>query len=446
MKSVIRHVRRAAVLLEGDNLSDEQLLAAFVQQRDEAAFEMLLRRHGSMVLGVCRRILGNVHDSQDAFQATFLVLVYKADSIRPPGLVGPWLYRVAYRTAWKAKSMNARRRARERKAAIPVEAPADRQQNELAEVLDRELSRLPEQYRNALILCELEGRSRKDAAQLLGVPEGTLSSRLAAVPPATITATVHAAMLASEGKAAATGLVAALTKGVLMAMFLEKLRIVTGMLLVVAALGVNFGPGLYRSAADEPPAPKKVEKKTIEKKVDTVDLLPVVYMPLPTAVGLDKEGRVVVKQRWNHSELSQTPDGRKTFTITPGEIKILGTFPVEKVRFFDMQGNQLEPAAVRRKLQTERLALLFPELANAPKPDPFTLRLFKEDLLVLVIPPELARHANTSPAGAPPGAIPPPPRGAPGPLPAFAASIPRPAVPGPAPAPAPTPPAPAPKK
>src|SRR5262245_52375574 len=111
------HLRRS--LLRGDetNHSDRELLEWFVRGRDEAAFAALLRRHGPMVLGVCRRVLGNHADAEDAFQATFLVLVRKAASVRPPGMVGNWLYGVAHTTALKARAMSIKRSARERVAA-----------------------------------------------------------------------------------------------------------------------------------------------------------------------------------------------------------------------------------------------------------------------------------------------------------------------------------------
>src|SRR5690349_11505603 len=99
MKTVIRHLRRAALLQAGESLTDGQLLETFLGQRDETAFEALLRRHGPMVLGVCRRVLGNPDDADDAFQATFLVLVRKVATVRKREMVGSWLYGVAYRTA-----------------------------------------------------------------------------------------------------------------------------------------------------------------------------------------------------------------------------------------------------------------------------------------------------------------------------------------------------------
>src|SRR5437879_5074191 len=113
MKTVVHYLRKLTLPRGGDGPSDGPLLEAFLTRRDEAAFEALLRRHGPMVLGVCRRLLGNAHDAEDAFQATFLVLVRKASTIRPRELVGHWLYGVACRTALKARAMNMKRRIKE---------------------------------------------------------------------------------------------------------------------------------------------------------------------------------------------------------------------------------------------------------------------------------------------------------------------------------------------
>src|SRR5579871_3879425 len=180
MNQLLRHLRRAAHAGQ-PCLSDGELLACFIERREETAFAALLRRHGPMVLGVCRRILGNVHDAEDAFQATFLVLVRKASSVRPREAVGNWLYGVAYRTALEARTRLLRRRTREREL---VDIPhADNRPDacwfELQAVLDHELHRLPDKYRLAVVLCDLEGRSRKEVARQLAIPEGTLSSRLA---------------------------------------------------------------------------------------------------------------------------------------------------------------------------------------------------------------------------------------------------------------------------
>jgi len=259
-------------LRRGDgSLSDGQLLARFVAARDEASFAALLRRHGPMVLGVCRRVLRHAHDAEDAFQATFLVLARKANSVVRRESVGCWLYGVAYRTALDAGTRIARRHAREKQVQDmphPAVAPAELQ--DWRPLLDRELTRLPEHYRSAVVLCDLEGRSRREAARLLGVPEGTLSSRLAtgrkilarrltdcglasaamlatglaegtasAQVPATLAqVTARAAALVAAGQVAGVSAPAvALMKGVIEAMLLKKLRLTIGVVMVAGALG-----------------------------------------------------------------------------------------------------------------------------------------------------------------------------------------------------------------
>jgi RNA polymerase sigma factor (sigma-70 family) len=163
-----------------DEGTDAELLGRFAHCRDEAAFAALVRRHGPMVWGVCRRVLNDWHRAEDAFQVTFLVLARKAGSLSRPGLLGNWLYGVAYRTAVKARGRAARQGEQERQAVTmastgPADAAARR---ELREVLDDELSRLPEKYRAPLVLCYLEGRTNEEAARLLGWPVGSMSWRL----------------------------------------------------------------------------------------------------------------------------------------------------------------------------------------------------------------------------------------------------------------------------
>ena len=266
MKTVIRHLRRAAILQEGDILADGQLLELFLAGRDEAAFEALMRRHGPMVFGVCRRLLRNTDDAEDAFQATFLVLVRKAGSLRSRALLANWLYGVAYRTPMTTRAMTARRRAKERNAnAIPhSETSASRADEALLEQLDYELNRLPDRYRIPLVFCELEGRSRKEVARLLGVPEGTLSSRLAYAKrllakrlsrfgatlslgafATVVSPTLRASTLKTLFSAEAVpAKILSLTEGVMKAMLLTKLKITvcaaTLMLLAgVGARGLN---------------------------------------------------------------------------------------------------------------------------------------------------------------------------------------------------------------
>jgi|SRR5579884_4051342 len=285
---LLEHIRRIALLGIGERRTDGQLLELFISERDETAFALLLRRHGAMVWSVCRRILGNAHDADDAFQATFLVLVRKADSIRPREAVGNWLYGVACRTALEARGRLARRRAKEQSLQdVPLlEDKPEEPWQELWPILDSELSRLSDKYRLPIVLCDLEGRSRKDVARQLAIPEGTLSSRLAtarkklavrlarygfvvsaaslgilltekaataSLSPFLLSATTKAAMLLAAGPAVAAGVVSAtvssLTEGVLKAMFIAKIKTATLVLCGVAAFGVGTGGVYYQTQA-----------------------------------------------------------------------------------------------------------------------------------------------------------------------------------------------------
>jgi RNA polymerase sigma factor (sigma-70 family) len=261
MNSLLEHCCRFALL----GLTDRELLDAVVIRRDEAAFTALVRRHGPMVLGVCRRLLGNHHDAEDAFQATFLVLLRKAAAIRKREALGSWLYGVACRTARKARVLSARRAAKEKRAAS--RAPAENSERDFG--LDEELNALPEKYRVPVVLCELEGRSRKEVARQLGVPEGTLSSRLAAarkllaqrlrrrgwtfsngvppavgVPAAVVSATAKAGGLVLAGRGI-SGVVSAqvltLSEGVVRAMVVSKSKALVATLVVLGSLGVGVG-------------------------------------------------------------------------------------------------------------------------------------------------------------------------------------------------------------
>jgi RNA polymerase sigma factor (sigma-70 family) len=177
---LLRRVCRFAGTDSTDRLADAELLGRFVARRDEAAFEALVRRHGPMVWGVCRRVLRDAHDAEDAFQAVFLVLVRSASSVRKRQSVSCWLHGVARRLALKARVRAARRRERESRApqASPADPAAEVTLREAREVLDEELARLPEKYRAPVLLCCLEGLARDEAAGRLGWSAGTLKSRL----------------------------------------------------------------------------------------------------------------------------------------------------------------------------------------------------------------------------------------------------------------------------
>jgi len=275
-----------------DPPADGRLVTRFARTADADAFAELVRRLGPMVLGVCRRVTGDAHLADDAFQAAFLVLVRRAADVRPAEAVRGWLYGVAVRVAREARAVSARRRARE--APVPTlpdraaEAPPPPDADALR-ALDEEVAALPEHLRAAVVLCELDGASRKDAAARLGVPEGTLSSRLAkgrkllgdrlrkrgvtAAGLAVLAPVPVSARLTTATSALASGPppagVAALAHGVVRAMVLHKFRaapvaVVLFAVAAVAALAAGSAGSAdpprpaavpVRVAAD-PPAPK----------------------------------------------------------------------------------------------------------------------------------------------------------------------------------------------
>jgi RNA polymerase sigma factor (sigma-70 family) len=277
-----------------EDASDATLLGWFVARRDQAAFAALVRRHGPMVLGVCRRRLRRREDAEDAFQATFLVLATKAPALKRPGVLGNWLFGVALRAAREAKRSAARRRAGEerlmaslRTKSVRAEDASDPERCEILSALDEEIGRLPEKYRAAVVSCYLQGKGRAEAARQLGWPEGTVATCLtrardllrrrlarkgiatsvaalavtltpdltaAPVPQALADSTAEAAALVAAGKpAAVAGLVseaaAALTKGVSTAMLVTKLKAIA-LLLLAAVLSLGGIGATVLAAAD----------------------------------------------------------------------------------------------------------------------------------------------------------------------------------------------------
>jgi RNA polymerase sigma factor (sigma-70 family) len=282
---VLLHLRGVLRRQEAAETSDADLLKRYVGQGDEPAFEALVHRHGPMVLGVCHRILANPHDAEDAFQATFLVLVSKAATLRSPSTLGNWLYGVACRTAQHARQATLKRRAKEAAMPTRTEGPDDTWAD-LLPLLDQELERLPEKYRAALVLCALQGKTRKEAAGLLRCAEGTVASRLsrgmallarrlarhvptvtagtvavvlsewatASVPDSMVSATIRTAGLFAAG-ASATGAisvsVAALTEGVLKTMLLSKLQSTACVVLVLGLLALGTGMVAWGRGAEK---------------------------------------------------------------------------------------------------------------------------------------------------------------------------------------------------
>jgi RNA polymerase sigma factor (sigma-70 family) len=287
-----RQLRRMLDAHRTHDLTDAQLLERFVAQREEEAFAALVRRHGPLVLGVCRRVLRREQDAEDAFQATFLMLARHAGSIRRTDAIGSWLYRVARRIATKAGIAMARRKNVENRTNPAADASSSPENEsalaELQSLLDDEVARLPEKYRAPFVLCCLEGKTRPEAARELGWKEGTVGGRLAqarnilrgrltkrgvalsaaltalavasqakaVVTPTLIQATAKAALLYGVGQTGAISTsVAALLKGASTTMWWTKTRIAT-LLLVVgigAACGLASAPPASRSLADEKP-------------------------------------------------------------------------------------------------------------------------------------------------------------------------------------------------
>ncbi|MFO0851022.1 MAG: sigma-70 family RNA polymerase sigma factor, partial [Gemmataceae bacterium] len=244
---------RASAGPADDPRPDAALLAAFADRRDPAAFAALVRRHAGLVWAVCRRVTADPHVAEDAFQAVWLVLARKAGAVRPRHSLGGWLHRTAVHVSLKARAMTDRRRRREGEPLpdAPAPLPPAPPDPALLAALDEEIARLPDALRAAVVLCELEGASRKVAAATLGVAEGTLSSRLAsarkrladrlrrrgfgavgvagllaagpggaAVPPGLLATAVG---LGDGG--AVPGTVSLLADGVIRAMFLSKLKL-----------------------------------------------------------------------------------------------------------------------------------------------------------------------------------------------------------------------------
>jgi RNA polymerase sigma factor (sigma-70 family) len=267
---VIRHLRQSLNPGDSGALSDAELLERVVSQTDAAAFEVLVWRHGALVLGLCRRVLRHEHDAEDAFQATFLILMRKAGSIGKRQALGSWLYKVAFRVALR---LRARQRARREQPGVDVpgrEGMSDLIWRDLRPVLDEEVNGLPEKYRTPFVLCYLEGLTNAEAARHLGCPRGTILSRLAwarqrlrdrlvrrglALSVGTLTATLSAAVSAAPSsplvttavkaatQGAASKLVDLLTQGVLREMLLSKLKRVAAVLLGLGIGALTLGVG-----------------------------------------------------------------------------------------------------------------------------------------------------------------------------------------------------------
>jgi cobalt-zinc-cadmium efflux system membrane fusion protein len=292
LRTFLRRLRHPGPELGG--VSDAQLLERFVTGGDEGAFEVLVWRHGGLVLHVCGRLLRQAEDVEDVFQATFLALTRSGRSIGKAEAVASWLYKVAYRLALRVRARAARDERQQSSLALPAPRPDGGELDpDVRAALDEEVRRLPEKYRAAVLLCYLEGKTTEEAGRQLGCARGTVCSRLAwarrrlcgrltrrgltlaaaglaaALPPAAAPAsacaspaplvgpTVKAAVLFASGQAAGGALPApavALAEGVVRAMVLSKVKVAVGVLLVLGALGLGAGLSARRVPAEKPGA------------------------------------------------------------------------------------------------------------------------------------------------------------------------------------------------
>jgi RNA polymerase sigma factor (sigma-70 family) len=302
--AVLRQIRKLASAPKDRDEPDRQLLERFAAHQDEAAFAALLKRHGPMVLRMCQSVLHSLHDAEDAFQATFLVLAQKAGSIHRGESVSSWLYRVAYHLALRAKANAARRKVLEERAVImPSANPVlDMSLRELQGILFEELENLPEAYRASLVLCGLEEKSLDEAARLLGWTKGALKGRLQrgrqllrgrlrrrgldlsaalcatalALNPASgqvsttlAHTTLRAALKVALRKGAVAGVVsaevAALVEGASQSMFHSKAKFATLLLAAIGIVTVAFGVLWHRAAAADPAAEQRQAVKPEDK-------------------------------------------------------------------------------------------------------------------------------------------------------------------------------------
>jgi RNA polymerase sigma factor (sigma-70 family) len=357
---LLRHIRRLASPPDVTPATDAQLLGRFVRQRDEGAFAALVCRHGPMVVGVCRRVLGDPHEAEDALQATFLILARKAAAVRPPDRLAVWLYGVARQVALNSLRGTARRQQRQARAGRVARPPSrpdlldELTARELLAAVDEEVGRLPEACRLPVILCCLEGKTQEDAARQLGWTPGSVKGRLergrrqlharlrrrglmvsaafvvaemaagaeaAGVSAELASATARAAAAFAAGQGAGptvAGRVALLAQGTMKGMAMAKLK--TGLALALlmgamtaaaAALMPGTKPADTPRAEGAQPAPEKAERK--EERPGRTDRH---GDPLP-------DGAVArlgtVQRRAAGTKLAMTPDGKSIIGVRDGK-------------------------------------------------------------------------------------------------------------------------------
>jgi RNA polymerase sigma factor (sigma-70 family) len=401
-------------------LTDAQLLERFKAQQDETAFEALLHRHGPLVYGVCRRLLYDPHDAEDAFQATFLILVRKAGSIGRSSLLGNWLYGVAYRVAARARKTSLRRRTRERTDAdldiLPHQKPSGEPDG--LSVLDEELQRLPDKYRSPIVLCYLEGKTNEEAADQLQWPVGTVKGRLnrarallrkrlarrgvaltaGLLVANTLTAKASAALVDGTFRAmlsfAADGTVVggaspevlALAKGVLQTMLLSKLKIVAAVILSVTVIAGGLA---YQGRAV--PSPARDETKA-DKPRDDRQAIQGTWQ----VVSMEMNG----KKDPEGAEFDMIRQLKMTFTREKQVIQLAGREkdyaykldPTQKPKALDLEGDVSVPAVYT--LDGDTLKICLPNAGKGGGDRPSEVATSEGDGRLLVV---LKREAREKP-------------------------------------------------
>jgi len=345
---LLQHLRHLIGGVPAAAMTDSQLLERFVAHRDETAVEVLVRRHGPLVFGVCRRVLHNVHSAEDAFQATFLILARKAPSLVRHERLRSWLYKIAYRLALRARANEVRRQQREARAARGRPAPANSAASpgDVVVALEEELQRLPARHRDPLVLCYLEGKTNQEAAQVLCCPSGSMSARLAqararlreglawrgfaapavgvagllasaaaeaAVPLPLVSNTVRAALWFAREEAtcaaAVSGQAVALARGAVRTMFLNKVKIAAAVLLATAMLGTG-ATMLLRAAPPAGPPSQAAPPQPREERAARADASDA---PLPKGA-VARMGSTRLRHGDAVSFAAYTPDGKAIVT------------------------------------------------------------------------------------------------------------------------------------
>jgi RNA polymerase sigma factor (sigma-70 family) len=402
---VLDHIREVLAAGADGRLSDAQLLDAFARG-EEAAFALLVRRHGRLVWGVCRRVLRDWHDAEDAFQATFLVLTRKADSVRKRASLGSWLYGVAFRLSSQLRRRLAIRRQHEGMVHPSPPGPAPDEEISLREalaILDEEVGRLPDKFREPIVLCYFQGKTNDDAARELGCPPGTLKDRLlrarerlsarlagrgvtlpaGALAVLLAAGAAEAALPAALVRSAAAGVVSAeairLAKAMTRAMTMTKVKLLVLGVLAVGLLGTGAGVVLRQAAPGAPPGPAAADDGKGEQPRAKADLH---NDPLPPGA-LARLGTVRLRHGARVTSIAFTGDGKEMLTAGPdGVVRVWEAASGRPLRRF---GPSDKPAAPAHDADDPALDLDLPGTRpTALTPDGRTAALVDRDNVVHV--------------------------------------------------------------